>query len=54
MSILPQSAKRTAPSGREPEPLTPYEEAMRNVDRIIAELDKELKACTTQATTAKA
>ncbi len=23
-------------------PLTPYEEAMRNVDRIIAELDAEL------------
>ena len=34
-------------------PLTPYEEAMRNIDRIIAELDKELKACTTQAATAK-
>ncbi len=24
-------------------PLTPYEEAMRNVDRIIAELDAQLK-----------
>ena len=24
-------------------PLTPYEEAMRNVDRIIAELDEQLK-----------
>lgn len=24
-------------------PLTPYEEAMRNVDRIIAELDAKLK-----------
>lgn len=34
-------------------PLTPYEEAMRNIDRIIADLDKELKACTTQETTEK-
>lgn len=24
-------------------PLTPYEEAMRNVDRIIKELDEQLK-----------
>lgn len=24
-------------------PLTPYEEAMRNIDRIIAELDRELR-----------
>ena len=24
-------------------PLTPYEEAMRNIDRIIAELDDQLK-----------
>lgn len=32
-------------------PLTPYEEAMKNIDRIIAELDKELKACTRQETT---
>lgn len=24
-------------------PLTPYEEAMKNIDRIIAELDAELK-----------
>lgn len=24
-------------------PLTPYEEAMRNVDRIIAELNEQLK-----------
>lgn len=32
-------------------PLTTYEEAMKNVDRIIAELDKELKVCTLQETT---
>ena len=32
-------------------PLTPYEEAMKNIDRIIAELDKELKACTQQEAT---
>lgn len=24
-------------------PLTPYEEAMRNIDRIIAELNEQLK-----------
>lgn len=30
------------------------QEANRNIDRIIADLDKELKACTTQATTARA
>lgn len=24
-------------------PLNPYEEAMRNIDRIIAELDEQLK-----------
>ena len=24
-------------------PLTPYEEAMRNIDRIIEELDEELR-----------
>lgn len=34
--------------------LTTYEQAMRNIDRIIAELDKELEACTTQATTESA
>lgn len=32
-------------------PLTPYEEAMKNIDRIIADLEKELKACTLQETT---
>ena len=31
--------------------LTPYEEAMRNIDRIIEELDKEVRKCTQQATT---
>ena len=33
-------------------PLTPYEEAMKNIDRIIAELDKEMERCTVQETTA--
>lgn len=32
-------------------PLTPYEEAMKNIDRIIAELDKEARKCTQQAIT---
>lgn len=32
-------------------PLTHYEEAMKNIDRIIADLEKELKACTQQVTT---
>lgn len=32
-------------------PLTPYEEAMKNIDRIIAELDKEARKCTPQETT---
>lgn len=30
------------------------EEAHRHIDRIIAELDKELNACTTQETTVRA
>lgn len=32
-------------------PMTPYEEAMKNVDRIIADLEKELSTCTLQETT---
>ena len=32
-------------------PLTPYEEAMKNIDRIIAELDKEARKCTRQEAT---
>ena len=32
-------------------PMTPYEEAMKNIDRIIADLKKELSTCPLQETT---
>lgn len=38
-------------SKKKQKPLTPYEEAMKNIDRILAELDEEARKCTKSPTT---